>query len=99
MPDWKWEMQFAFHPPYLYTSHMCGKWTKANRHLYYPVPPKLPHPTSLRTPEDYPEEQKRLALAAEKKRLKDAKKEAKKLPAEEAGEGQSSKKKRSRKLR
>src|SRR4051812_45017159 len=54
--EWKWAMQFAFHPPYLYTSHMCGKWTKANRHLYYPVPPKISHPTSLKTPDDYPKE-------------------------------------------
>lgn len=91
VPEWKWAMQFAFHPPYLYTSHMCSKWTEANWHLYYPMPPKFPHPTSLKTPDDYPDEQKCLAIAAQKKRIKDAKKAAKKLAAEEAVEGQSSK--------
>ena len=75
--DWKWAMQFAFSPPFLYTSHMCGKYTEENRHLYYPVPPKYPHPNTLKTPHDYPEEQERLRIAAEKKRLKEAKKAAK----------------------
>ena len=99
VPEWKWAMQFAFHPPFLYTEHMCSKWTEANRHLYYPKPPKQPHPTSLRTPDNYPEEQERLAIAAEKKRVKEEKKEAKRLAAEAVGEGQSSPKKKPRKLR
>ena len=30
--DWKWAMQFAFNPPFLYTKHMCGKYIEANLH-------------------------------------------------------------------
>src|SRR3954468_19468805 len=87
-------MQFAFNPPFLYTEHMCGQYTEANRHMYFPVPPKVPHPNTLKTPDDYPEEQKRLRIAAEKKRIKDEKKAAKLAAAEARGEGQISKKKR-----
>src|ERR1041385_4485042 len=94
IPDWKWAMQFAFSPPYRYTSHMCGKYIKENHHLYYPVPPKFPHPNTLKTPDDYPEEKKRLRIAAEKKRLKAEKKAANLAAAETHGEGPSTKKKR-----
>src|ERR1041385_6560862 len=87
-------MQFAFSPPYQYTSAMCSQYTKENRHLYYLVPPKLPHPNTLKTPDDYPEEQKRLRIAAEKKRLKEAKKDAKLAEAEAQDVGPSSKKKK-----
>src|SRR4051812_18041949 len=68
IPDWKWAMQFAFSPPYQYTSAMCSQYTEENRHLYYPVPPKVPHPNTLKTPVDYPDEQEKLRIAAEKKR-------------------------------
>src|ERR1044071_7619561 len=74
IPDWKWAMQFAFNPPYQYTSAMCVQYTAENRRKYYPKPPKVPHPNSIKTPNDYPKEQERLALLAEKKRLKDEKK-------------------------
>ena len=94
IPDWKWAMQFAFSPPFQYTSAMCSQYIEENRHLYYPVPPKLPHPNTLKTPDDYLEEQERLRIAAEKKRLKDAKKAAKVADAEAHEVGPSSKKKR-----
>src|ERR1044071_3040866 len=87
-------MQFAFSPPFQYTSAMCSQCIEENRHLYYPVPPKLPHPNTLKTPDDYPNEQERLRIAAEKKRLKDAKKAAKVADAEAHEVGPSSKKKR-----
>src|ERR1041385_7696415 len=90
-------MQFSFNPPFLYTSHMCGRYTEENFHLYYPVPPKLPHPNTLKTPDDYPEEQKRLRIAAEKKRLKEAKKAAKLVEAEDHDVGPSLKKKKKQK--
>src|SRR3954470_19608419 len=86
-------MQFAFSPP-KYTSSMCSQYIKENRHLYYPVPPKLPHPNSLKTPDDYPEEQEILRIATKKKRLKEAKKAAKSADAKAHDVGPSSKKKR-----
>src|SRR3954470_2388785 len=97
IPTWKWAMQFAFSPPYQYTLAMCSQYTEENRHLYYPVPPKLPHPNTLKTPDDYPEEQERLRIAAEIKRLKEAKKAAKLAEAEAQGEGPSKKKKKLKK--
>src|ERR1041385_6078013 len=87
-------MQFAFSPPFQYTSAMCSQYIEENRHLYYPVPPKLPHPNTLKKPDDYPEEKERLRIAAEKKRLKDTKKAAKVADAEAHEVGPSSKKKR-----
>src|SRR4051812_20295757 len=87
-------MQFGFNPPYQYTSAMCSQYTEENRHLYYPVPPKLPHPNTLKTPDDYPDEQECLRIAAEKKRLKEAKKAAKLDEAEAHDVGPSSKKKK-----
>src|SRR4051812_19729617 len=98
IPDWKWAMQFAFSPPYQYTSAMCSQYTKENHHLYYPVPPKLPHPNTLKTPDDYPEEKERLRIAAEIKRLTDEKKAAKLAEADAHDVGPSSKKKK-RKLK
>src|SRR4051812_41358534 len=73
---------------------MCSQYIEENRHLYYPVPPKLPHPNTLNTPDDYLEGQERLRIAAEKKRLKEAKKAAKLADAESHEVGPSSKKKR-----
>ena len=67
IPDWKWALQFAFHPPFQYTSAMCGQYTAKNRHKYYPKPPKEPHPNTLKTPDDYPKKQERLAILSEKK--------------------------------
>ena len=94
IPDWKWEMQFAFNPPYQYTSAMCGQYTAENRRKFYPIPPKVPHPNTIKTPDDYPKEQERLAIIAEKKRIKDEKK-AKALAAEGiAGEPGTSKTKK-----
>src|SRR3954466_11258377 len=87
-------MQFAFSPPYQYTSAMCSQYTEENRHLYYPVPPNLPHPNTLKTPDDYLEEKERLRIAAEAKRLKEEKKAAKLAEAEAQGEGPSKKKKK-----
>src|SRR4051812_29345370 len=78
---------------------MCVKYTEANRHKYYPVPPKLPHPNTLKTPDDYPEEKKRLAILAEKKRIKDEKKKAKALAAEGIEGEQGTSKPKKRKLR
>src|ERR1041385_9030884 len=94
IPDWKWAMQFAFNPPFQYTSHMGAKYTEEYRDLYYRVPPKVPHPNTLKTPADYPDEQLCLEIAAEKKRIKDEKNAAKLAAAKARGEGQSSKKKR-----
>ena len=74
IPTWKWAMQFAFSPPYRYTTAMCAQYTAANRKKYYPKPPAVPHPNTLKTPDDYPEEQERLAILAEKKRIKEEKK-------------------------
>src|SRR3954467_700159 len=74
IPNWKWALQFAFNPPYQYTSAMCGQYTAENRSKYFPKPPKVPHPNTLKTPDDYPAEQQRLAILAEKKRIKDDKK-------------------------
>src|SRR3954471_17458877 len=98
IPDWKWTMQFAFNPPYQYTSAMCSQYVEENRHLYYPVPPKFPHPNTLKTPDDFPEEQERLRIAAELKRLKDEKKVAKMAEADASAAEPSSKKKK-KKLR
>src|SRR3954467_14136727 len=81
IPDWKWAMQFAFNPPFLYTAAMCGQYIAQNRSKYFPRPPKVPHPNSIKTPDDYPEEKKRLIIPADKKRVKDEKK-AKALAAE-----------------
>src|SRR4051812_5906129 len=97
IPTWKWTMQFAFSPPYQYTSAMCSQYTEENRHQYYPVPPKLPHPNTLKTPDDYPDEQERLRVAAEAKRLKEEKKAAKLAEAEAQGEGPSKTKKKLKK--
>src|SRR3954468_7438363 len=96
IPDWKWAMQFAFNPPYQHTSAMCSQYTEENRHLYYPVPPKFPHPNTLKTPDDYPEEKERLRIAAELKRLKDEKKAAKMTEADGSAAEPSSKKKKKR---
>src|SRR4051812_46397277 len=87
IPTWKWTMHFAFSPPFRYTSAMCSQYIEENRHLYYPVPPKLPHPNTLKTPDDFPEEKERLRLAAEAKRLKEEKKAAKLAEAEAQGGG------------
>src|SRR3954464_10966435 len=89
-------MQFTFNPPYQYTSAMCSQYTEENRHLYYPVPPKFPHPNTLKTPDDYPEEKERLRIAAELKRLKDEKKAAKMAEAD-AHVAEPSKKKKKKK--
>src|SRR4051812_1569098 len=96
IPDWKWTMQFAFNPPYQYTSAMCSQYIEENRHLYYPVPPKLPHPNTLKTPDDFPEEKERLRIAAELKRLRDQKKAAKLNEADGSAAEPSSKKKKKR---
>src|SRR3954470_16114009 len=98
IPDWKWTMQFAFNPPYQYTLAMCSRYIEENRHLYYPVPPKFPHPNTLKTPDDFPEEQERLRIAAEMKRLKDEKKAAKMAEAD-ASAAEPSTKKKKKKLR
>src|SRR4051794_17279911 len=87
-------MQFAFNPPYQYTSTMCSQYTEENRHLYYPVPPKLPHPNTLKTPDDYPEEKERLRISGELKRLKYEKKAAKLAEANAHAAEPSSKKKK-----
>ena len=55
VPKEKWAVQFAFSPPYQYCMQCAPKYNEENHHLYRPVPPKQPHPTSLRTPDDYPE--------------------------------------------
>src|SRR3954469_15518127 len=92
-------MQFAFSPPYRYTTAMCAQYTAANRKKYYPKPPAVPHPNTLKTPDDYPDEQERLVILAEKKRIIEEKK-AKALAAEghaEAGAWKP-KKRRIRKL-
>lgn len=70
-PDWKWTMQFAFSPPYRYTTAMCAQYNAANRRKYYPKPPAVPHPNTLKTPDDYPKEQERLSILAEKKRIRE----------------------------
>src|ERR1041385_7138043 len=64
---------------------MCAQYTAENRRKYYPKPPKVPHPNSLKTPDDYPKEQERLAILAEKKRLGDEKKAKAQGHAEDAG--------------
>src|ERR1041385_7467826 len=98
IPSWKWAMQFAFSPPYQYTTVMCTQYTEANRMKYYPKPPAVPHPNTLKTPDDYPEEQERLAIAAEKRRIREEKK-AKALAAAGLDEAEQSKPKKRRKLR
>src|SRR3954463_381822 len=74
-------MQFSFHEPYMYTMAMRTSYNPENRHLYYPKPPLQPHKNTLLTPADFPEEVERLKIVAEKKRIKDEKKQ-KKLEAE-----------------
>ena len=59
------------------------KYNEANREQYRP---ENPHPTSLRTSKDYPEEMQKLALQAEKLRKKKEREAAKKCPAEEDAE-------------
>lgn len=86
VPKEKWAMQFAFNPPYQYCMQCVKKYNEENRHLYHPVPPKKPHSTSVRTPDDYPEEQKRLAILAEKLRKKKEKEAAKKRASKEEPE-------------
>ena len=86
VPKEKWVVQFAFSPPYQYCMQCAPKYNEENHHLYRPVSPKKPHPTSLRTPKDYPEEQRRLALLAVKLRKKEGKEAAKKRAAEEEPE-------------
>lgn len=66
VPEEKWVVQFAFNPPFQYCMPMATKYNPENRYLYFPALPKKPHPTCLKTPEDYPDEQKRLAILAEK---------------------------------
>ena len=61
------------------------KFNEANREQYRP---ENPHPTSLCTPDDYPEEKKKLALQAEHLRKKKEREAAKKRPAE--GDAESS---------
>src|ERR1041384_2707459 len=95
IPSWKWAMQFAFSPPYQYTTVMCTQYTEANRMKYYPKPPAVPHPNTLKTPDDYPEEQERLAILAEKRRIREEKK-AKALAAEGHAEAGASKPKKRR---
>ena len=87
-------MQFAFNPPYQYTTAMCAQYTAENRRKYYPKPPKVPHPNSLKTPDDYPDEQERLAILVEKKRLREEKKSKAQTAEGHAEEGTSKPKKR-----
>ena len=56
------------------------KYSEANREQYRP---ENPHPTSLRTPKDYSEEQQKLAAQAERLRKKKEREAAKKRPADE----------------
>src|SRR4051812_4256553 len=58
----------------IHTSAMCGQYIAENRRNYFPIPSKVPHPNSIKTPDDYPKEKKRLTILAEKKRAKDEKK-------------------------
>ena len=83
VPEEKWAVQFAFNPPFQYCMQCATKYNKENRHLYRPVSPKKPHPTSLRTPDDYPAEKKRLTILDEKIRKNKEKEAAKKRAAEE----------------
>src|SRR3954463_8961642 len=91
-------MQFAFNPPFPYTAAMCGQYIAENRSKYFPSPPKVPHPNSIKTPDDYPKEKKRLAILAAKKRVKDEKK-AKALAAEGNADEQGSSKPKKRRLK
>src|SRR3954465_12705394 len=88
-------MPFAFNPPFQYTAAMCGQYIAENRSNYFPIPPKVPHPNSIKTPDDYLEEKKRLAILAEKKRLKDDKK-GKALVTEDIASASKPKKRRLR---
>src|SRR3954466_1794234 len=74
---------------------MCTKYSPENRHLYFPTPPREPHRNTVKTPEDYPSEAERQAIA-EQKRLEKEEKKKKKLAAEgvEADQGPSKPKKR-----
>src|SRR3954468_13507491 len=85
--------------PYQYAMHMNQNYTEANRHLYFPKPPKEPHATTLRTPEDYPDEDKRLAQVVERLRKRKALEAVKMGEADAIGEGASTPKKRTRRLR
>src|ERR1041385_522763 len=53
------------------TLSMCAQYNAKNRRKYFPKPPAVPHPNSIKTPDDYPEEQERLAILAEKKRIRE----------------------------
>jgi hypothetical protein len=77
---------------------MCAQYTAANRKKYYPKPPAVPHPNTLKTPDDYPDEQERLAILAEKKRIREEKK-SKALAVAGLDEVEASKPKKRRKLR
>ena len=74
IPDWKWAMQFAFNPPYQYTTAMRTSYSPENRHLYFPKPPNQPHKNTILTPANFPAEVERQRILAEKKRLKEEKK-------------------------
>src|ERR1041385_1903514 len=91
-------MQFAFSPPYRYTTAMCAQYTEANRKKFYPKPPAVPHPNSLKTPDDYLDEKIRLAILAEKKIIREEKK-TKALAAAGLDEAEPSKPKKRQKLR
>ena len=80
MPEEKWAVQFAFSPPYQYCVQCATKYNEENHHLYRPVSPKKPHPTSLRTPKDYLEEEKKLTIQAEKLQKKKEKDLARGIP-------------------
>ena len=69
------------------------KYNEANKEKYRPA---NSHPTSLRTPADYPEEQQKLAAQAERIRKKKEREAAKKHPAEEDADSRPSAKRTKR---
>src|SRR3954463_2602467 len=85
----------CLNPPYQYTMAMCTKYSPENRHLYFPKPPREPHRNTIKTPEDYPSEAERQAVA-EQKRLEKEEKKKKQLAEEgvEADQGTSKLKRR-----
>src|SRR3954470_22406144 len=74
---------------------MCTKYSPENRHLYFLKPPREPHRNTIKSPEDYPSEAERQAIA-EQKRLEKEEKKKKKLAEQglEADQGPSKPKKR-----
>src|SRR3954463_6451390 len=85
----------CLNPLYQYTMAICTKYSPENRHLYFPKPPREPHRNTTKTPDDYPSEAERQAIAAQKKLEKEEKKKEK-LAEEglEADQGPSKPKKR-----